>query len=269
MAFNILVLDSSQWKWWFAGQAPSTKTRQTVKQWCIAEKADLCFNLGVFDISTGESYTYVAGPKVLTDPDGLKYANIGGASNVLVLDSVNKCKGYSNGIVNNKVSINKGMGGSRTRNGIGITDKGLLIVAQTGHKCTEKQFCEEVLKVVGKKGEKVKLFVLQDGGGSTSEYSAMSKLNFAPEGGRAVATVLCLKHLTLPPMTRPIYKGCTGPDVGILQTVVGGIEVDNTAGPGSKTRIAQAQAALGMAPELRLGVASALTYKKLGLNYQF
>ena len=269
MAFNVLVLSPTMADVWFAGQPTGVGTVKTAKEWCIDQGADLCFNLAEFNMANGLSCC-----EVVAQGRRISYG-YGSYSDMLYINEKNYCHGYSNGIKDNVVKLNHAKGGSRTRNGIGITTSGYVILAQSSHKCTEKVFCESVLTFVKNKGHRVKLFLLQDGGGSTTGYSSRSKLIFNPEPDnvkkpdvqRKVATIVCVKFKNLPVMTRPIYKNCSGTDVGILQMVLGGIEVDDSAGKLTKQRITQAQAALGMVADLQCGIASALTYKKLGLTY--
>ena len=221
-------------------------------------------------MKTGESNCYVKGTYMISDSSGATYANIGGNSNILQINSNNECKGYSNGIINGVTKINKPMGGSRTRNGIGITKRGHVIIAQCGHNATEKNFCEAVNAYVSARSQKVDLFLLEDGGGSTQEYSAMSKLNFAPEGGRRVATIVCVRFLDLPAITYPVYKNraqCN--DSLIVQTVLGGLECDGKFGSLSVSRLANSQKALGLPAIMQNGIADGLTLHRLGIPTNF
>lgn len=256
MAYNILILDPATYRVWLSGQAYNTTTRLSVRDWCIHEDAELCFNLGMFDMGSGRGITYVHTPH-----GDLGY---GGASDVLELPGGYACRGYSNGIKAGKISINKPLGGSRTRNGIGITDRGHIIIAQSGHKVTEATFCGAVNQYVLARSQTVKLFVLQDGGGSTAEWSNVSRLGFTPEGGRPVSTVVCVSRKTTPVLSRPIYNGCKGDDVSALQLILGGISTDGDAGPATAARIKACQKALGFPSALQCGIVSAYTAKKLG-----
>lgn len=278
MSNNIYVLSPNDCEWWFAGQGTYDHTLRTVKEWGEREGADLVFNLGVFDLKTGASYTYVAGPKMVTDPSGLTDPKIGGKSNVLVLDNVNKCKGYSNGIVNGTVKVNAPMGGKRTRNGVGITTSGWLIEAQCSDKITEAAFCNAVNAYVKAKRQAVKLFVLEDGGGSTTSWSFRANSGFNPEPDnkkrpnifRPCATVLCVKFKRTITLTHPIYVGCPKDEqTEMVQIVVGGLAADRDYGNLSKTRMTAVQAALGMPKGMQNGVADYSTLKKLGFKCNF
>ena len=248
MSYNIYIFDQAQWEPTFAGQRnEADHVVRSVKNWALINSADLCFNLGVFDMKTCASYTYVKGPKILTDASGSFDKTIGGRSDILRINAYNECKGYSNGIKNGCVLINAPMGGSAVRNGIGITESGKVIIAQSTKPVSEKSFASAVNNYTAKRGEKVQLFVLQDGGGSTNEYSGISKLSFHATGeDRKVATVVCFKRISLPPVTRTLKFGRKGEDVRLLQTVLGGIEADGSFGINTYSRLRQAQRALGL-----------------------
>ena len=263
MSYNILLLDPKIYKIWFAGQEYKQKLTKTAKDWCVQEGADLCFNLGIFSMSTGLGCSYVR-----AKGKDIAYGN--DKPKTLIIDNDNQCKGYSDGIVDGVTKINFPMGGTRTRNGIGITDKGFIIIAQTSHPVTETVFCNYVNSFVKGKGHKVKLFTLQDGGGSTQEYSNLSKLNFAPEGGRKVANVICVKFRGKPNISNPLFVSCPyKSDVELLQMALGGISVDGSFGSGTKSRLTSAQKALGFPQGLQCGIASYKTLKSLGFNPVF
>lgn len=252
------VLDQAQWSVWFAGDpyAKRPKTRKSVKAWCESENADLAFNFALFNMNNAETVTYVHAA----------YGDIGygGASGIVNLGEC-WCKGYSNGIVSGGVVVNAPLGGRRTRTGIGLTGDDKVIVAQSNTKLTEKQFCTQVNSFVRSQGHMVKLFVLEDGGGSTAHYSAVSRLGFAPEGGRAVPTVICAKRKSVQPITRTLQRGCKGEDVRLLQACLGGIEVDGSFGAGStgtRQRVIAAQKKFGLKAD---GIANAALYKRMGL----
>lgn len=262
--FNILILDQSKYDVWFAGQAYKEPLLLTVKDWCIRENADLCFNLGLFDFTSKLACAYVRSK----GKDIAYGCNEPGKSKLwsdkLIINNGNECNGYCNGIANGIVKLNTPMGGSRTRNGIGLTAKGDVIIAQSATKSTELAFCNAVNAFVRKNGQTVKLFVLQDGGGSTSEYSSISKLGFYPEGTRKVATVTCVKFKTKPTITSLVYNGSKGEDTRTLQIAVGGIECDSDGGNGTATRIKNMQAAFNFPKILQCGIAGAYTFSKMG-----
>jgi hypothetical protein len=264
--YNILILDPAIYDVWFAGQAykepdPDKRTK-TAKEWCEQENADLCFNLGIFGMTSGLGCSYVRAK-------GRDISYGSEKPHILTINAENQCRGYSDGIIDGQIKINLPMGGKRTRNGIGMTNKGHIIIAQSAGSVTERTFCTAVNTFVQNKGQAVKLFTLQDGGGSTQEYSALSRLNFAPEGGRKVANVVCVKRRRVQSIFAPVYEGCRGENVELVQMALGGIEIDGSAGPGTKKRIKAAQAALAFPKGLQCGVASVLTLRAMGFAPAF
>lgn len=262
MAVNVLILDPKKYPVQLGGQAYTTTTVKYVQDWCKTGNADLCFNLGMFNMSGPTKNQGIA--YVHTPTGDLGY---GGDSDILELPGGYACRGYSNGIVNGAISINapiRPVNIKRTRNGIGITKSGKVIIAQSGTSLTEWAFCDAVNRFVIKQTETVKLFVLQDGGGSTSEYSAISKLNFRPEGARKVTTVAYVYILEKPKIDRVLRYNCKrGDDVKFLQMVLGGIEVDGSFGAGTRARVMEFQRAVRLVPD---GICGPLTQKALGLR---
>lgn len=263
MAYNILYLDPAKWDVWFAGQKYGTYETHKAMEWCKAENADLCFNLTTFNMSNSMADTYVR-----AQGRDIAYGQEGAGVRLLTINANNQCLGYSNGIINGTVAINRPMGGKRTRNGIGISNKGFVIIAQSGTSTTENGFCVAVNNYVRNKLDTVKLFLLEDGGGSTQEYSAMSKLNFAPEGGRKCPTVVCVRQRYKQAITDVVYKGSKNKaDIELVQIALGGIECDGIAGAGTETRIRLAQKALGFPTALQCGIAGGKTMRALGFIY--
>lgn len=266
MAYNIFVLDPAKWEIWLAGQPFGSKPNaqkiaKNVKAWAIQEKADLAFNLTTFNMATGEADTYVKARW-----KDLSYGHEGHSA-LIDLGNGNQCHGYSNGIINGVVTINRPFGGARTRNGIGLTDKSHVIIAQTGHNSTEVAFCNMVNQFVRNKGQKVVAFVLEDGGGSTQEFSTRSGLIFAPEGGRNIPNVVCVKYRGTPTISSPVYNGSKGADTELIQTILGGIAADGDGGSATATRITKAQVFHNFPTKLRCGICSAFTAKALGVKY--
>lgn len=251
MANIIYILPPNDVK--FGGQKYKSNTVKTVKEWGTQYNADLCFNLGLFDMRTGEGYTYVH--------NEIDFG-YGGKSDDVWINPTNCCRGYSDAIKFGNICVNYPMGGKRTRNGIGITTDGYVIIAQSSHATYEVAFAKAVNEYVIKQGKKVKQFVLQDGGGSTSSYSARSKLGFYPEGTRRVATVTCV-WLNLPEVTRNLSLGKRGDDVKVLQTVLGGLEIDGNFGLNTRKRLIAAQKALGLKAD---GSCGPITRRALGIG---
>ena len=267
---NIGLFNQAYCDIWFDGQAYQSKERHTVRDWANLKNADLCFNLGLFDTKTGDGYTYVR------NKDG--DFGYGGKSDDLRINEFNVCRGYTNAIKWGNVNIENPLSPptydpkkkrkvypTAIRNGIGITTDGLIILAQTKVAVTESTFANAVNDWVTdkKRGKTVKLFVLQDGGGSTSEYSARGKSGFYATGERRpVATVTCIRFRDLPKVERTLRLFCKGEDVKILQIVLGGVEVDGSFGPETYKRLKEVQKALGLKAD---GSCGPLTRAALGI----
>ena len=117
--------------------------------------------------------------------------------------------------------------------------------------------------------EPVKLFLMEDGGGSTQMYSNISRLGISPEGGRKVPTVTCVKRRFLPKISRTLQVGCKGEDVRLLQMILGGIECDGSFGNITKKRLKEVQKALkaaGLYAGAIDGSCGPMTLKALGLG---
>lgn len=259
MAYNIYVLDPAVWRFELAGY--NNGTRLTVRQWGQQLEADLCFNLTTFNMANGRPDTFVR----IAYKD-LCYGHEG-HTELIDLGGGYQCRGYSNGILGGKININRPMGGSRTRNGVGLTARGHLIIAQSTVSRTERAFCQAVNDYVLALGQTVRAFVLEDGGGSTAAYSARSRFWVAPEGGRPVPTVICAYLRQTPVITRPIYNGIKGEDARLIQTLML-TEVDGSFGPGSASRLKTMQATFGFPAALRCGILSAYTAQKMRLDFQ-
>jgi hypothetical protein len=268
VTYKISIFDPKEWDYGFGGQAPNTNTRRTVEAWGEYYKNCLIYNLGVFNTSTGASYTFVAGENVLCDASGETDPKIGGKSKVLILNAKNRCKGYSDGIINGVISINAPMGGTAVRNGIGITASGKAIQAQSMAKSTEYAFCAAVNAYAKLHSETVKLFILEDGGGSTSDYSPYSKLGWHATGERReVATIFWARRKTPAVFHHDLYKNCPyKSDIMLWQTLTGGLEVDGSFGSLSVKRLAKMHVALNLPKALRIGVAGIDTFKAMGCS---
>ena len=266
--YIINVFDlKDEWNAWFAAASPYSEPKKevyTVDKFAVMQNADLCFNLALFKMKSpkkNESMTYVR----TTQYQEVGY---GGTDEKVEINWANKCSGYAvairNGVViKHNYYTNRYLGGSSCRNGIGWTQDGRLIIAQTTKKVSEKTFADKINTVIPEMYRvKVKLFLFEDGGGSTSEYSNISKLTFHPTENRAVATVTCLKRKTFPKVTRTLQKGDVGWDVVRLQTVLGGISCDGSYGSGTANRVKAFQKANKLPTT---GVADQTTLQALGL----
>lgn len=263
MAFNNFVFDKNIFEWWFAGQPTGQPVLKTVEQWCKDEKADLCFNLGEFNMPKTGKYEKLSICEVIAQGRRISYG-YGDRTDLLYINDKNACRGYSYGVRNGAVYLNRPKGGKRSRNGIGMTTSGNLVVSQSNN-ATEKDLCTNINKYVKGKGQTISTFLMEDGGGSTCEYSALSRLKFAPEGGRECATVLCIRVKRPISITHPIYAGCPK-DISTeyVQMILGGIAADRDAQTLTKNRILAAQIALGFPKGMQTGVADYYTLKKMG-----
>lgn len=251
------LFNPTYWDIWFEGTYVNTKPKiaRIAKDWTLAAKADVSYNLAFFNMKNYDTVNYVRAK-------GFD-VGYGGVPERLTVSAGNVCGGYAVGIRDNELVI-RSDGTTRTRNGIGLTSKGNIIIAQTTSKITEKNFCKEVgVQVNQYYKESVKLFLMEDGGGSTQMYSAISKLGIAPEGGRKVPTVTCVKRKQLPKATRVLKTGCKGEDVRLLQMILGGLVCDGSYGNATKKRVKEAQRALGLVVD---GSCGEKTQKALGLR---
>lgn len=252
MGYIINTYDLNIYDFWFAG--PPNKMR-AVTDWALGQNAELCWNLGLFEWS-GQSDTYVhsRGKDICYGGENF--------SDVLWVNAANACRGYSNGIKNGVLDIRKTLGGSALRNGIGRTTSGEIIIAQSDTAVTEKIFCTNVNKILQGRGKKVELFLLQDGGGSVSEYSNIARLGWYPKERRKVVTVTCAVRKKKQKILRVLRKGCKGPDVVLLQQLLSGLDGDGDFGRKTEARVREMQRALGLVPD---GSVGPLTKAKLGL----
>lgn len=251
------VFKPTYWSVHFAGTYvnDTPKRIDKAKEWALSEKADICYNLAFFNLSTKVTENYVKG--------NYKDFGYGGIPERLTVSPGNICGGYALGIKNGEIIMGTGDGRSRTRNGIGVTKLGSIVIAQSTHKITERNFCKEVAtQVASYFKDCVNFFLMEDGGSSTQSYSNFSKLTIAPEGGRKVATVSCV-NLKIPlKITKTLKVGCTGEDVRMLQMILGGLVCDGSYGNATKDRVKAAQKALEIKVD---GSCGPITLKALGL----
>lgn len=196
----------------------------------------MCFNLSFFNMFNGEPVTYVKGQGY-----DLGYGKESVPS--ITVSPGNVCNGEKVGISDNTVVVAKG-GTARSRNGIGLTKLGRIIIAQSTTKVTERNFCLEVAEQVSMYyKDRVDLFLMEDGGGSTQSYSNFSRLTVAPEGGRKVPVVTCVE-LRGPMKLHPMKVGSKGEEVRFLQMILGGLVCDGSYGNLTYKRVKEAQKAL-------------------------
>lgn len=269
--FILSMFDPKDYDMWFAGGTygdHSLANGKSLKTWCTQEKADLCFNGTWFNMPTAANKKdNIAYDTVCFMVGKGKQIGYGGVYERIAFDSRNIIGGCYVGIKDDKIVFNDTKT-STARNGIGQTTDGRYFMVQTT-SMTNKACCQKTYDWVHKKyNTKIKLFILEDGGGSVGVYSSKSKLLWAPkkEGadGRYVANVICFKRrTTAPKIERVLKRGCKGDDVKVLQQTIGGVEIDGSYGPAMVTRVKQVQKALGLAQDGSCGPA---TLTALGLR---
>ena len=264
MAWCIDVYDKNLFDWKFAGQPTGQPILKTVKEWNASEKATITYNLAEFNM-TGQ-YAGLSCCEVIAQGRRVSWG-YEKFTDLLYINDNNACRGYSKGIENGIVKLNRPKGGNRTRNGVGMTTSGDLIVAQTTHKTTDTALCNMVNTYVKAMGKSVKTFILEDGGGSTAKRSSAANLTIAPEGGRPCATALCVWPKSPITITHPIYNKCPN-DISTkyVQMFLTGLEVDGDAQTLTKNRILAAAKALGLPAGMQTGTADYYMLKKMGFK---
>lgn len=242
---------------------------RTVENWGKATGADWVFNLAFFNFdnaanrkigAAGRTLQYVHNPKT----GDIGYDDLaGGRTPLITLPSGSKFRGYGV-IINNGVIMGGLKNDKRSRNLNGLTADGKYIHVTTTPQ-TEYIVATNVISYLKKYyNTTVKYLFREDGGGSVSEYSGISKLAYYPEGVRAIPTVVCVKRKTIYTFNRTISRGSQGEDVRILQSALGGLETDGIAGNLTVNRIKLAQKKLGLQAD---GYAGPLTLQAMGFKY--
>lgn len=232
-----------------------------VEEWAKITGADWVFNLAFFNNAQkdklkncfGRTLQYVSNPAL----GDLGYDDIdGGRTPLITLNSGSKFRGYGKIIVDGK--IQPGLYYNITaRNMNGLTADGRYIHV-TASATTEYLVAANVISRIKKQyGTTVKYLFREDGGGSASMYSSISRLGYWPQGVRAIPTVVCVKRKVPYTFTRTIMQGVNGVDSAVLQQMLGGIEVDGIFGRNSVARLKQAQRALGIPADGAFGPQSA------------
>ncbi len=253
--YIIRIFDPAKWELSFRCSAYSDypKICQSLSKW----GGDLAINHAYFNLST--PYTR----KIKADNRTLQYLNIdgqdcayGGTEERIALPGGDITSGFTLGIQDGRV-IEKNISSKRSRNALGISYDGTIFNVQTSHFVTLNGFCNYINSRL-----KVKLLLLNDGGGSTGCYCSRSKMHFAPEGSRPVPSVLIANYKG-EPIQRTLKIGCKGNDVTVLQMMLAKVECDGIFGNGTKRAVIDVQRELGLAPD---GIAGSLTLKALGLR---
>lgn len=256
------IFDPSVWELAFDCTPYNTypKRCQHLRGW--VDTFDLAFNMCYFNFDTVEARKANASYRTL------QYLHIeklggdvayGGTVERVKLPNGDSVAGWTLGIKNGLI-VETDTKTRRARNGLGITQDGKYIVAQSD-RMTIKAFCQAVNKKA-----KIKYFLMMDGGGSVGTYSARSKMLYAPEKegtyGRPVASVFLAKYKG-EKIARTLKLGSMGEDVKLLQTILGTVEADGIYGFGTKNAVKTAQKNYGLVAD---GIAGPLTLKALGLK---
>ena len=241
-----------------------------VTTWASKAKADWVFNLAFFDFANAYNNAHGIGGRTLQKVYNPHLGDIGCPDAVKRTDYIilqgSVWAGWATAVLNGIVQTrNLNATAKRARNMNGITADGRYIHVTTNYQ-TELYVANYVNTRIQKDyGTKIRYLFVEDSGGSTQEYSAISRLGYYPEGQRAVASVMCIRRKTIYTFNRTISNGCRGEDCRILQQALGGIEVDGIFGRDSTNRLKQAQKALRLAADGYFGPLSA---RAMGFNFK-
>lgn len=238
------------------------KTALTVKGWAQKDGCDLTMNLAYFNFKTASTTAAQADYRTLQFLRIMKLGGdcaYGGTSERITLPNGDIVAGWTLGILNGVVKETD-VGSKRTRNGLGVLQDGTFFNVQTSHVVTIKAFCQAINTKY-----KPRIFLMMDGGGSTSCYSKRAGIYFCPEGQRAIPSVLEATYHG-PGVSRTLKVGCKGDDVKLLQQLLGSVEVDGIFGTGSKSAVKFAQQYLFPKDKKEWdGIAGPKTLKALGI----
>ena len=186
---------------WFAGHPYYAKAKPllTLKQWAEKEKADYVYNFALFVMggeNKGNTVNYVK-----AQGQDIGY---GGIPERMTVNSGNVCGGA-------KLAIKDGVKygvltyGKRPRNAVGMLYDGRYFQIQSVLACTESAMRDYMYA-----NYKVKIMIIEDGGGSVGEYDNIRKILLAPEpegrDGRPVANVVCIRKTSV--VVEPTVKMC-------------------------------------------------------------
>ena len=196
MSIRCDIYDRKQYDIWFAAApyAAAAKPAKSLKQWATEEKADVVYNLALFNM-TGQGsdrYGVIKGRTLQYLKAKGKVCGYGGTAERLSLGSENVVSGWKLAIRDGKVSSTLGKSDRRSRNMCGLLTDGRYIHVQTSASHTELEVAQYV-----RDHYDVKLLLVQDAGGSTGMYRVSDGYLFAPEregtNGRPVCSVVCIK----------------------------------------------------------------------------
>lgn len=190
------IYDPDEWDIWFAA-APygaASKPAKTLKTWAAEEKADVVYNLCLFNMtgSGSDQYGVIKGRTLQYLKAKGVDCGYGGTSEKVTVSAGNVVSGVKVAVKGNVVqALDKTT--RRSRNMLGELADGRIIVVQSSDGCTE----DEVARyAVGR--YTIDLLLVQDAGGSTGMYRSGDGYLFAPEkegtNGRPVCSVVCMKR---------------------------------------------------------------------------
>lgn len=190
--FHLAVYPKEDYDIQFVGIPYSTQPKKlkSLVQWAKDENADIVYNLGLFNMTSGtDKYGPIYGRTVtyVRGKDG--DIGYGGTAQKVVLPNGHSCSGYKLGIVEGKTQ--SGLSSVKdSRNANGWTKDGHYFHIQA-------EVCSEV-ELVQYCTQFADLMLFQDGGGSVGQV-VDGKHVYAPEGKRNVPTVVCIKRKTKNP----------------------------------------------------------------------
>ena len=230
MSIRCDIYDRKQYDIWFAAApyAAASKPAKSLKQWATEEKADVVYNLALFNM-TGQGsdrYGVIKGRTLQYLKAKSKECGYGGTAERLSLGSENVVSGWKLAIKDGKVNSNLDKSDRRSRNMCGLLTDGRYIHVQTSASHTELEVAQYV-----RDHYDIKLLLVQDAGGSTGMYRVSDGYLFAPEkegtNGRPVCSVVCIKHKANIPkeektMSKKVFIGVGhgGSDSGAVGDIV-------------------------------------------------
>lgn len=232
MSMRCDIYDRKQYDIWFAAApyAAASKPAKSLKQWATEEKADVVYNLALFNMTGqgSDKYGVIKGRTLQYLKAKGKDCGYGGTSEHLTLDADNAVAGWKLAIKAGKMNGSLDESDRRSRNMCGLLTDGRYIHVQTSASHTEYEVAQYV-----RDHYDVKLLLVQDAGGSTGMYRVSDGYLFAPEregtNGRPVCSVVCIKRknkITTPKeenkMSKKVFIGVGhgGSDSGAVGYIV-------------------------------------------------
>ena len=190
------IYDPKEYDIWFAAAPYGSPAypAKTLKTWAAEERADVVYNLCLFNMtgSGSDRYGVIKGRTLQYLKAKGVDCGYGGTGEKLTVSPGNVVAGVKVAVKDNVVrALDKTT--RRSRNMIGELADGRIIVVQSSDGCTE----DEVARYAAGRYT-IDLLLVQDAGGSTGMYRAGDGYLFAPEregaNGRPVCSVVCMKR---------------------------------------------------------------------------